>query len=83
MASGAQQSAEHSAAERRSRLKARVFPLGREPCDDLTATTTAAERIEMVARITADLWARSGTVIPVYKRHEIPVARVPLDRQEV
>lgn len=32
---------------------ARVFRLGEEPTDDLTAVTTAAERLEMVAVLSA------------------------------
>jgi hypothetical protein len=51
----------------------RKFQLGEEPSDDLSATTTAAERIAMVWQLTQDAWASAGLKIPDYSRQETPV----------
>lgn len=51
----------------------RVYRLGEEPPDDLLATTTAAERVEMVWQITLDAWELAGRKIPDYPRSEAPV----------
>lgn len=50
----------------------RVYRLGEEPDDDLSATTTAAERVAMVWQLTLDAWASSGQPIPDYPREETP-----------
>jgi hypothetical protein len=39
---------------------ARVFRLGEEPRDDLAAVTTAAERLDMVAVLSARMWELRG-----------------------
>ncbi len=62
----------------RNRLRARIYPLGGEPGDDLSASTTVAERLQMVAVLSAEAWALSGRPLPTYQRHEIPIAIVPL-----
>lgn len=65
-------------AERAARAAARgVWPvrcyaLGQEPAEDLTATTTPAERIAMVWQLTLDTWALSGMPIPDYPREQSP-----------
>lgn len=51
----------------------RAYRLGEEPPDDLRATTTAAERVEMVWQITLDAWEHAGRKIPDYPRSEAPV----------
>ena len=51
----------------------RIFRLGEEPSDDLSGTTTAAERIAMVWQLTQDAWASAGLPIPDYSRHDMPV----------
>lgn len=51
----------------------RVFRLGEEPPDDLRATTTASERLDMVWQLTVDAWTLSGRKIPDYPRHKAPV----------
>lgn len=51
----------------------RTFRLGEEPADDLRASTTAAERLEMVWLLTVDAWTLSGREIPGYERREAPV----------
>jgi hypothetical protein len=51
----------------------RVYRLGEEPDDDLSATTTATERLEMMWPLAVDAWASSGQPIPDYPRKEAPV----------
>jgi hypothetical protein len=53
----------------------RVFQLGHEPGDDLSASTTAEERLAMVATLTLEAWSLSGRRLPDYTRAETPVAR--------
>lgn len=60
------------AAARRS-WPIRTFRLGEEPSDDLSATTTVAQRVAMVWQLTLDSWASAGLAIPTYPRHEMPV----------
>ena len=57
----------------RARWPVRRFPLGAEPGDDLSATTTPAERIAMVWTLTLEAWAVAGRPLPVYRRDETPV----------
>lgn len=52
---------------------ARVFRLGEEPPDDLTAVTTAEQRLDMVAELSRRMWELTGRVPPSYVRAEIPV----------
>ena len=51
----------------------RVYRLGEEPGDDLSASTTPEERLAMVWELTLRAWALSGRPIPTYERHEMPV----------
>ena len=60
------------AAARRS-WPIRVYNLGEEPDEDLSATTTAGERVEMVWQLTLDAWASSGRPIPDYPREKMPI----------
>lgn len=55
----------------------RVYRLGREPGDDLSATTTAAERLAMVWPLTLEAWAVAGKALPTYSRGEAPIRAVP------
>lgn len=67
----------------RAALRAHVFPLAGEPRDDLSACTTAAQRLALVAVLTREMWALTGQGIPTYTRAEIPVAVVRrADREE-
>lgn len=50
----------------------RRYKLGEEPGDDLTATTTAEERLDMVWRLTLDAWASAGLPMPDYTREQTP-----------
>jgi len=53
----------------------RRFRLGDEPGDDLSNTTSAAERVAMVWRLTLDAWAASGRPFPEYSREHTPITR--------
>ena len=50
----------------------RTYRLGDEPEDDLSASTTADERLGMMWRLAQDAWASTGRPMPTYGRHEIP-----------
>lgn len=65
---------ERRAASRRS-WPVRKVRLGEEPCENLSATTTAAERIGMMWRLAQDAWALSGRPIPDYSREEMPITK--------
>lgn len=53
---------------------ARIYRLGEEPDQDLSDSTTAAQRIEMVALLTRRAWELSGRPWPAIPRAEWPVA---------
>ena len=55
------------------RAAARVFRLGEEPCDDLRATTTAEERIELLRALSERAWGLTGRSVPEYSRGRIPI----------
>lgn len=60
------------AAARRS-WPIRKFRLGEEPDDDLSETTTAKERLEMMWPMTVDAWTLAGKKIPDYPREKAPI----------
>ena len=60
-------------AEARRSWPIRTFRLGEEPDDDLSATTTAKERLEMMWPMTVDAWTLAGREIPDYPRDKTPV----------
>ncbi len=64
----------------RTNLRVQIFPLGQEPGDDLSAVTTAAERLAMVWTLSVEAWTLSGGSMPNYQRHDMPVAWMPLAR---
>lgn len=51
----------------------RVYRLGEEPEDDLSATTTPEERLAMLWELSLDAWALAGRQLPEYSRAETPV----------
>jgi hypothetical protein len=57
----------------RAAIRARVFPLGERKVNDLSADTTPAERLALLADLTRETWALSNREIPVYARSEMPV----------
>lgn len=58
---------------RRSRGPIRVFRLGEEPGDDLSAETTPEERIELVWELTRRMWELAGATAPPVPREHLPV----------
>ena len=56
------------AAERRSHWPVRVFSLGNEPSDDLSATTTSEERLAMMWPLAIEAWSLAGRPLPEYER---------------
>ena len=57
----------------RSRWPVRKYGLHAQPGDDLSQTTTPAERIAMVELLTREAWALTGKALPVYSRAHSPV----------
>jgi len=57
----------------RSHWPVRVYRLGEEPGDDLSALTTPAERLALVWELTLRAWALMGRPIPSYSRDRMPV----------
>lgn len=49
------------------------YRLGEEPGDDLSATTTAEERLAMVWTLTLEAWRLAGRELPNYERSAMPV----------
>lgn len=62
-------------AEARATWQVRKVRLGEEPSEDLSATTTAAERLAMMWRLAQDAWAMAGRPIPDYRREEMPIVK--------
>lgn len=58
---------------RRSLSSVRIFRLGEEPTEDLSATTTAEERLEMVFELSRRMWELTGRPLPNYERGNMPV----------
>jgi len=56
----------------------RVYPLGEEPSDDLSHTTSAEERLAMVWPLSLEAWSLSGREYAEYSRGETPVTRASL-----
>lgn len=56
----------------------RQWRLGEEPAEDLTASTTAAERLAMVEALSAEAWSLSGRPLPDYRRENAPVRVVAM-----
>jgi hypothetical protein len=50
-----------------------MFRLGEEPGDNLSAVTTAEQRLEIVAELSRRMWELTGRQIPTYERARIPV----------
>lgn len=61
-----------------SKWPVRVFHRGAEPGDDLSGTTTPAERLEMVALLSQRAWELTGKPFPNLPRTEWPVRVVRL-----
>jgi hypothetical protein len=68
------------AAARRS-WPVRKFRLGEEPEEDLSATTTAKERLEMMWPLAVDAWTLAGRQIPDYPREKTPVRVIRREKE--
>jgi hypothetical protein len=55
----------------------RLYRLGTEPGADLSATTSAEERLAMMWPMTLEAWELSGLPVPDYPRSETPVSLRP------
>jgi len=53
----------------------RAYRLGTEPGDDLSATTTAEERLAMMWPLALEAWELTGRPLPQYSRDAMPVSR--------
>lgn len=51
----------------------RVYRLGEEPRDDLSADTTAEERLAILSELSERAWALTGRPVPTYERSDIPI----------
>ena len=58
---------------RRRSTPARVYRLGDEPRDNLSSTTTADERLEMVALLSRRMWELTGQAFVRHDRATLPV----------
>ncbi|MEO6057525.1 MAG: hypothetical protein ABIQ49_11855 [Gemmatimonadales bacterium] len=55
-----------------SRWTARVYRLGEEPGDDLSAHSTPEQRLAMVTVLTRRMWMLTGRPMPSYTRAAMP-----------
>ena len=51
-----------------------VCAMDGQPSEDLSASTTAEERLRMVEILTAEAWRLAAFAIPAYRRDKIPVS---------
>ena len=65
---------ESQAASRRE-WPIRKYRLGEEPSDDLSESTTPAQRLEMMWPLALEAWSLTGKPLPDYARDEAPVRR--------
>lgn len=73
LASGPAESDRRRRAAARRSWPVAVYRLGEEPGEDLSATTTAEERLAMVWPLTLEAWRLAGRELPSYERAEMPV----------
>lgn len=50
-----------------------IYRLGQEPGDDLSSTSTAEERLEMLVVLSRRMWLLGGQQLPSYARSRMPV----------
>jgi hypothetical protein len=60
----------------------RKFRLGEEPSDDLSATTTAEERLAMMWPLALEAWSLTGKPLADYARSEAPVRVIRLGQDD-
>ncbi len=56
----------------------RRFTLESQPSADLSAATTAEERLAMMWPLAVEAWALTGLTLPTYSRSHTPVRIEPL-----
>ncbi|MGH7656032.1 MAG: hypothetical protein ACREN6_15355 [Gemmatimonadaceae bacterium] len=56
-----------------SKWPVRIFRLGSEPRDDLLPSTTAEQRLEMVATLSRRAWELTGRAVVPIPRSEWPI----------
>jgi hypothetical protein len=61
---------------RRQSWPVRKFRLGSEPSDDLSESTTAEERLEMMWPLALEAWSLGDRPLPDYRRSDAPVRRL-------
>ena len=71
--SGMADEREKSRAAKRSSWPVRTFNLGSEPSDDLSESTTAEQRLDMMWPLALEPWALTGKPLPDYSRSNAPV----------
>ncbi len=54
-------------------MPVRIFRLGEEPADDLSATTTPSQRFEMVIALSARMFELGARPLQSYPRNEMPI----------
>lgn len=64
---------------KRSQWPVNVYELGKEPDDDLSATTTPAQRLAMMWPLALEAWALMSKDLPDYDRANMPVVVVYRD----
>jgi hypothetical protein len=67
-------------AARRASWPISIHRQGSEPGEDLSATTTAEERLAMVWELSVRAWALSGREWPEYERNTMPGRVIRPDR---
>ncbi len=55
----------------------RTLRLGDDAGDDLSATTTAQERLAMMWPLAVEAWSLTGRPMPDYERRDAPLRRLP------
>lgn len=61
-------------AQARASWPVHVYKLGEEPNEDLSAFTTAEERLAMMWPLALEAWKLSGKPFPSYTREAMPVS---------
>lgn len=71
-----QQDSRGSRAGARRDWPVRKRRLGEEPGDDLSAMTTAKERLAMMWPLALEAWSLTGRPMPNYERQDAPIRRL-------
>jgi hypothetical protein len=66
------------AAAGRETWPVRVYRLGADPSDDISATSTPEQRLAMMWPLALEAFSLVGRPLPDYRRSETPVALRPL-----